>query len=676
MQLRPTEQSSSYRTVDLVALAGVALLALSLTVVVVVVELKSTRPSVDWVVFGLVAALMVACERTPSTWISLGSGDAVTLLPAFAYALLLIGTPMSALAAALGASLAHLATVDQPHWQRLLNTSRTVISVAAAGLAITALQVRGPLTQFDDIPWRWAIAIVAAGAMIVALDTVVTEIATSVRRRLSFVRGLRRGLALRSIAVGSLLSLAPIWVIGVDSSVVLVPLLGIATGLVFASARRSLERTREAYVDVLTGLGNRRAFSEQLADACGPAGHPVEGVLLIMDLDGFKDVNDRLGHDVGDGVLVAFAERLASSLPASGFAARLGGDEFAALLISGRRGVAMTDLVDELHADLIAPLTVSGFPVSIGVSIGVAHLPRDGESAGELMRAADVAMYQSKRLGNGVEYYEPAEGLLQTGRLGLLGELGAAVRDNQLRVDYQPQLRMSDGRIVAVEALVRWQHAKHGTIAPNDFIGLAEQTDLIGPITDTIVRMATGGLLLVGEDDIRLAVNVSVRNLQDRHFAVDLLRALDDTGFPPHRLELEVTERALVTQVERSCNTIETLRNEGVHITVDGFGTGYASYQTLRNLQVDRIKIDRDFILRFMQDAHDRAIVRSVISLAHELELEVVAEGVEANETWDELAMMGCDAAQGFGIALPMALPTLRTWITQWQRFTEVPTPS
>jgi EAL domain-containing protein (putative c-di-GMP-specific phosphodiesterase class I) len=235
---------------------------------------------------------------------------------------------------------------------------------------------------------------------------------------------------------------------------------------------------------------------------------------------------------------------------------------------------------------------------------------------------------------------------------------------------------MSDGRIVAVEALVRWQHAEHGTIAPNDFIGLAEQTDLIGPITDTIVRMATGGLLLVGEDDIRLAVNVSVRNLQDRHFAADLLRALDDTGFPPHRLELEVTERAFVTQVERSCNTIETLRNAGVHITIDGFGTGYASYQTLRNLQVDRIKIDRDFILRFMQDAHDRAIVRSVISLAHELELEVVAEGVEANETWDELATMGCDAAQGFGIALPMALPTLRTWITQWQRFTEASTSS
>jgi diguanylate cyclase (GGDEF)-like protein len=530
------------------------------------------------------------------------------------------------------------------------------------------MDVRGSVTQFDRIPWRWSIAIVLAGVAILMLDTVITEIAQSAGRHVSFVPQLRRGLSLRLTAVGSLLSLAPIWVIGLDSSLVLAPLLVITTGLVFASTRRAHERAHEAGHDVLTGLPNRRTFADQLLDACGGFGAPTNGALLVMDLNGFKEVNDRLGHEAGDAVLVAFSERLRASLPPNAMPARLGGDEFATLLTWSKGGPVISGLISDLHRRLAEPLTVQGFPLSVGVSIGVARIPEDGRTADELFRAADIAMYRSKRMGTDVELYDVDNGALQTGRLGILSDLGNAIRNNELRVDYQPQLSMADGRVIAVEALVRWQHPVHGTIAPNDFIGLAEQTDLIGPITDTVLRQATAGLLMTGNREVRLAVNASVRNLQDPEFAQSTLRLLEANGFPPQRLELEVTEGALITNAERSRATIAELRSAGVCITVDGFGTGYASYQTLRALNVDRVKIDRDFILRILQDDADRAIVESVVALAHTLGLEVIAEGIESNDTWDMLAGLGCDAAQGFGIALPMSLTSLWSWMQQWER--------
>jgi diguanylate cyclase (GGDEF)-like protein len=651
-----------------VALVGTVLLGLVLSAALVASESSQPHPSPDWVIIGTLGALLLVCERTPRAWIPIAGGSTVTPLLTFAYALALLGSPSLALALALVGNLVHSSTLNAPPRSKLFSASRTMVAVASGGLVLMALDARGSVTQFDRVPWRWSLAIVLAGVALLVLDALVTEIAVALGRNTSFIPALRRGLGVRLTAVGSLLSLAPIWVIGANSSVVLIPLLGITTILVFASTRRALEGSHEAQHDALTKLANRRSFAEQLADASSGVGAAGTGVLLLMDLDGFKDVNDRLGHDVGDAVLVAFAERLAASIPPNAYAARLGGDEFAVLMTWSKRDADTETVVLELHRRLSEPLVVGGFPVSVGVSIGAAHMPADGRSEDELMRAADIAMYRSKRLGTSVERFQHDAGAIQTGRLGLLRDLSTAVRDNELRVDYQPQLSMLDGRIVAVEALVRWQHPRHGTIAPNDFIGLAEHTDLIGPITESVMRVATGGLLMTGSTEARLAINASVRNLQDPQFAPRTLQLLKDTGFPAGRLELELTERALVTNPERTRDTIAELRAAGVRITVDGFGTGYASYHTLRTLNVDRIKIDRDFIVRILHDANDKAIVRSVIGLAHTLGLEVIAEGVEANETWDLLAEMGCDAAQGFGIALPMPLVSLGTWMAQWHQ--------
>ncbi len=648
-----------------IGLGGVLLVGVALTTALVAVERQSVGPRhINWILIAVGGAMAVGSELTPRTWVSTRTGT-VTLLPAFAYALILLGSPTAALAIAVLACTLSLSS-GASRWQRAFGVGRTAVSVSAAGLVLFAVGAEGSVAQFDRLPWRWSLAIVLSGVVILVLDSVVSEIGLGLTRRVSFVPALRRVLAMRFTAVGALLSLSPIWVIGLNSSVVLLPLLAVTTVLVWASMRRGLTRADEAHHDALTGLPNRRAFSEHVSDAVSGIGAPGTGVLLVMDLVGFKDVNDQLGHDVGDAVLVAFAERLAASLPPNAFAARLGGDEFAVLLTWPRRGVSTNHVVDELYAQLTAPLTVGGFPLSVGVSVGTADIPADGRSEAALMRAADIAMYRSKRLGTAVERFEQDTGTIQTGRLGLLRDIGTAIRDNELRVDYQPQLAMDDGSIVAVEALVRWQHPVHGTIAPMDFIGLAEHTDLIGPITETVLRVAAGGMLMIGRTDVRLALNVSVRNLQDPGFADQTLRVLAGTGLSPRRLELEVTERALVTNAERSSATIARLRAEGVTITVDGFGTGYASYQTLRTLRVDRIKIDRDFVVRVLHDTEDRAIVRSVVDLAHELGLEVVAEGVEADQTWDLLARMGCDAAQGFGIAMPMPLPVLCSWVSQW----------
>jgi EAL domain-containing protein (putative c-di-GMP-specific phosphodiesterase class I) len=300
------------------------------------------------------------------------------------------------------------------------------------------------------------------------------------------------------------------------------------------------------------------------------------------------------------------------------------------------------------------------------VSIGVATAPEDGHTGPDLLRAADVAMYKAKRCGTPIEFYDNCVKSPQHGRLSLLSDLSDALSEHQLHIHFQPQLRMVDGVVDTVEALIRWQHPDHGTIPPAEFIGVAEQTDLIGPITELVLRAATVGMITSGANDVKLAVNVSARSLQHATFADEVFNVLDKAGFPPSRLELEVTERAIVTNVERSTYTIGRLRHEGVRIAIDDFGVGYSSYQTLRLLEVDRVKIDRDFVANLTTVPRDRLIVASLIALAHDLGLDVVAEGVENAQIWNALTTLDCDVAQGYGIARPMAFPDLRGWLSRW----------
>jgi diguanylate cyclase len=625
---------------------------------------------VQWPVFAMMSALLIGGEVSARCWIRTGSTRPVTALWLFAYALLLLGPAALALTVALLGSLLGSLIRREPTWATLSRLANVGISLGVAALLLSSWGTIGAIAERSGVSWRWVFEAGVGGVTILLLNTFVVAVHDAVSQRTALTTTLRRGLGARITAEGAMLSLAPLWVVGLDFSLALIPLLATTTLLVFRSTRQALERAFEAHHDPLTGLANRRAFRERVNETFGGFGAGTSGLVLLMDLDGFKEINDQLGHELGDGLLVAFADRLTASLPRTAVAARLGGDEFAVLLpLDHPRGGLDHDAthhLDALRARLFEPLLVQGFPVSVTASIGVAFAPRHGRTPSELLRAADVAMYKAKRLGTALEYYDDCVQLPRRGRVGLLSELGNALTDHQFRVHFQPQLRMSNGGVDTVEALIRWQHPVHGTIPPGEFIGLAEQTDLIGPITEMVLRMSSFGLLASSAGTVRLAVNVSSRSLHDRYFAPLVFTILAETGFPPNRLELEVTERALVTNPERSAYTIERLREAGVSIAIDDFGTGYSSFETLRQLDVDRVKIDAAFVTALLDQSRDRAIVEAVIELSHRLGLEVVAEGVESTQVWDILRTMGCDVAQGYGIAHPMALPELKGWLTAW----------
>ena len=628
----------------------------------VLTEVESGSVPANWVAFTVAAGGMLIAERTPAAWIRFGPIGVVTPLWMFAFAMLLLGSPsITAACAAAGATL-HALKQDSSVPDTVARVAGTVVSLAAAGLVLRALETPQGISATDSVTWARAGAFGAAGISILGLNAFAAAIWLSARRRSSFISLLRHGLASRVTAEGALLSLAPIWVIGLRLNPVIIPLLALTTILVFRSARQALEQAHEAHHDQLTGLVNRRAFLHQVDDAM-ESRHRRGVVVLLMDLNGFKAINDRLGHQCGDALLVAFADRLESGRPTDATAARLGGDEFA-LLVRDPDQTAHA-MVEELHARLTQPLTLEGFPLTTGVSIGVATAPHDGTTTTEILQAADVAMYKAKRTGTAFSFYDECVKLPRHGRLNLLTDLSDALVNSQLHLEFQPQIRFADGAVDTLEALVRWNHPQHGRIPPSEFIGLAEQTDLIGSITDLVLRTASGGMV-AGEVNTRLAINVAPRSLEDPEFADRVFRTIAETGFPADRLELELTERGLVRNVERSGYAIAKLRSAGVRIAIDDFGVGYSSYQTLRNLEVDRVKIDRDFVQGVLTSDRDRVIVSSLIDLAHDLGLDVVAEGVESSRAWDALAALDCDIAQGYGIAVPMSYTDLRGWLAQW----------
>lgn len=417
------------------------------------------------------------------------------------------------------------------------------------------------------------------------------------------------------------------------------------------------ELLREARHDALTGLLNRAALTSELeqAAAAAAAGGPGLAVVLL-DLDRFKEVNDTLGHHVGDALLRAVARRLSGVVRADSLAARLGGDEFV-LLLPGCT-VHEAEQVARRALDAVRlPVHVDGLVLEVDGSFGVARWSTDGpSSAADLLRAADVAMYAAKADHAGVVVHAPAMTDRTVERLTLSGDLRRGIRDGELRVHYQPRVAVPDGRVRGVEALVRWAHPERGLLAPGAFVPVAEQTGLIRQLTDAVLEQALTDCRRWDEQGLGLdvAVNLSAPSLLDSSLPDRVAALLAVHRVPASRLELEVTESAAMRDPDRAVAVLRRLRALGVRLSVDDYGTGHASLAYLTRLPVSALKIDRSFVQTMELDAGDRTIVRSTIDLAHSLGLRVVAEGVETREAWRQLVELGCDEAQGFWLGRPV----------------------
>lgn len=421
----------------------------------------------------------------------------------------------------------------------------------------------------------------------------------------------------------------------------------------------------QARHDALTNLPNRSLLFERLETSLADALEHGESMsLFILDLDRFKEVNDTLGHHIGDRMLQEVGRRLVSVLRRTDMVARLGGDEFAVLLpdANAQRSKA---ICRKILAALDQPIKVENLCLRASASIGVALCPQHGRDANLLMRHADVAMYEAKRKQLGFSLYAPDQDDHSISRLGLSGELRDAISENQLMLEYQPMVDFKTGRIFCAEALVRWRHPEYGIIPPEEFIPTAEQTGVIRPLTIWVIDNALAQAANWSRSgiDLHISVNVSVRSLQDRKLPGQVQKLLDRHKVDPKHVILEITESSIMSDPLTARRVMRRLSNMGFQLSIDDFGTGYSSLAYLKQLPVDEIKIDRSFVTQMDQDENDAVIVRATIDLAHNLGLKVVAEGVESNDVWDLLEMLGCDTAQGYYIHKPLQPQALAEWI-------------
>ena len=435
-----------------------------------------------------------------------------------------------------------------------------------------------------------------------------------------------------------------------------------------AGARRERRRVEQrlaylAYHDALTDLPNRLLLHDRLAQAmrvAGRAGTPL--ALLLLDLNGFKEINDTLGHHAGDLVLQCVASRMRGLLRGADTVARLGGDEFALVLPVADIDGALLTAQKVLH-EIEQPCVIDHRPLSVRASLGIACFPEHGTSAETLLERADLAMYVAKSDGVGIAVYAPDHDHHTHRRLTLVAELRKGLSENQFCLEYQPIVNLTTNVVTGVEALVRWNHPTHGRVMPDQFIHLAEQTGLINPLTTIVLETAIREWSqLPTVPPLTVAVNLSSRTLQDPSLPRRIADMLAVYNVPPESLALEITENILMSDPARSMDCLKRLHRMGVRIVIDDFGTGYSSLSYLRRLPVDVLKIDRSFIAGLLTGGDD-VIVRSTIDLAHNLGLTVIAEGVESDEVQARLMALGCDAAQGMFIRAPAPATAVREWM-------------
>lgn len=425
--------------------------------------------------------------------------------------------------------------------------------------------------------------------------------------------------------------------------------------------KKAEERLKHmAYHDPLTGLANRNKLEQFINHMLASARrHQQSFALLFFDLDRFKNINDTIGHEAGDLLLQIIAERLRSTVRGTDLVARLGGDEFVLVITDVKKTEAVALISQKILESIMKVIVIKGQEIYITTSIGISLYPYDGQNMQTLMKNADLALYRAKEHGrNNYQFYTLEMTSKAQEKLSLQNALGHALAKNEFVLHYQPKMEIATRRITGVEALLRWKNKDYGMISPNEIISLAEETGLIIPVSEWVLKTACTQLKRwhdMGMTSLTVSVNCSARQFKQSTFVDDIISALKQAGLPPQALEIEITEGTIMQDPENNLRVLYALKEVGVKIAIDDFGTGYWSLSNLRQLSVDKIKIDKTFIKQIPNDETSEAIASAIITMVKKIGIQSIAEGVETREQFDFLAREGCTEIQGYYLTQPLA---------------------
>ena len=595
-------------------------------------------------------------KPVPLTWRqSRGSGGAITISTAFAFALLLLSGGAAAAVSLALASVISDVYMRRSWYKALYNVGQYILSLSAAALTVLALTGEPALLADGLVHGDDVVPLVAASLAFFLVNNSLVGTVIALAQHRAVPTMLVREFAEQGPTDALLFAMAPVVVVVAASTLGLMPLLLLPVAAIYMGANASKEKEHQALHDSLTGLPNRTGFRDAVADDLREAGRTISAVMII-DLDRFKEINDTLGHHLGDLLLKEVGPRLAEAVRGADFVARFGGDEFGIFLPDIGSEEKAVEVAGRVRAAIAHPFIVEDLLLHIEGSIGIALTPDHGEDVDTLLQRADVAMYTAKETHSGYRLYTPDRDPHSRRRLTLLSDQRSAIDRHELVLHFQPKADAVTGRVTDVEALVRWMHPEMGLVPPNDFIPLAERSGLIGPLTDYVLDHAVSTIAAWRAEgiDLRVAVNLSVRSLMDLELPERIAALLARADVPATALALEITESTIMGDPVRALRVLQPLADMGIRLSIDDFGTGYSSLAYLRQLPISEIKIDRSFVTNMITDENDAVIVRSTIEMAKNLGLEIVAEGVETAEVASALAALGCDYIQGYLLSKPL----------------------